>query len=104
MTQGSLKLNYFVITNNGPTQISTPNLPETVVAPVLLYPNPVDNTLYIRSEFLISGIMLSDVNGKTLLEQQQTNSVDMSKYPAGIYFLTIKSSDREPVFRKIVKR
>jgi len=68
-----------------------------------IYPNPVKNKLYIRSESGISGIILSDINGKTLLEQQ-ANTVDMTNYPAGIYILTIKLFDRETITRKVMKQ
>jgi len=71
--------------------------------PISIYPNPVRNKLYIRSESGISGIILSDVNGKMLLEQQ-ANSVDMTNYFTGIYFLTIKLSDGEMIIRKVVKQ
>jgi len=100
ITQGSLKLNYFVIANTGGESKIADINPD----PVLLYPNPVENKLYLRPESGISDIILSDINGKTLLEQRQTNSVDMTNYPAGIYFLTIKFSGKEAIVRKVMKR
>jgi len=70
---------------------------------VSVYPNPVENTLYIQSENAVSKVILSDMNGRKLLELN-TASIDMSGYAAGIYLLTVKFSDGETVVKKITKR
>jgi len=71
---------------------------------VFPYPNPVDDKLYIQPEDNISSIILSDINGKRLLEQQNANAVDMTRYAAGIYLLTIRFSAGKTIVRKVIKR
>ena len=72
--------------------------------PVSLYPNPVNNVLYIQPANNLSSFVLSDMGGKKLLERQNATTVDMSAYPAGIYLLTLRFTDGETTIGKIVKR
>ena len=71
---------------------------------VSLYPNPVKDRLYIRPEDNITSVVLSDINGRRLLEQQNANAVDMTGYAAGIYLLTIHYANGEMALRKVIKR
>ena len=80
------------------------DLPVNAIQGISLFPNPVENNLYIQSESGISGVILSDVKGRKLFEQQNVNSVDMTGYTAGLYLLTIKFSDGRIIVRKVIKR
>ena len=101
-TKGGLRINWWAITknSNAPSAIETP----VVAAHVKIFPNPVENMLYIQPEDNISGISLSDISGKKLFEQWNANAIDMDKYPAGIYLLSIKFAGGETSVRKIIKR
>ena len=51
---------------------------------ILSYPNPTTSTINLSE---LSNITLNDLSGKLLLEEKNTNQLDISALPAGIYFL-----------------
>ena len=51
---------------------------------LMLYPNPTTGNLFLTEK---GDIALSDLSGKLLLEEENTNQLDISALPAGIYFL-----------------
>ena len=51
---------------------------------LMFYPNPTTGTIYLSAP---GNISLSDLSGKLLLEQKNTNQLDISTLPAGMYFL-----------------
>ena len=69
-----------------------------------VYPNPVENVLYINAKenikevnvYNVVGVMMTTVNG-----QQTTVSVDMNGYKSGIYFVEIKT-EKGNLIKKIV--
>ncbi len=62
-----------------------------------LYPNPTKGILFFGDEPLTK-ITLFDATGKVLLLKQNVQSIDLSEFPAGIYFVQIKG-----VFYKVIK-
>jgi hypothetical protein len=50
----------------------------------MFYPNPTTGNLFITEK---ADITLTDLSGKLLLEQKNTNQLDILALPAGIYFL-----------------
>ena len=70
-----------------------------------VYPNPVKNMVTINAGDNLVGlkIMLTDISGKLLKEftiSQISLTVDMEKYPSGVYFLIFNNSE----IRKIIKK
>ena len=69
-----------------------------------VYPNPVENVLYINAKenikevnvYNVVGVMMTTVNG-----QQTTVSVDMNGYKSGIYFVVIKTEIENSIIRII---
>jgi len=60
---------------------------------IRIYPNPVTGgTLYIETDQEVS-VMLSGMDGKTLLQGRNIRSVDMSGYAGGVYLLRILDRD-----------
>jgi Leucine-rich repeat (LRR) protein len=51
----------------------------------MFYPNPTTGTLYLSEP---ANISLIDLSGKLLLEEKNTNQLDLSALPAGMYFLS----------------
>jgi hypothetical protein len=68
-----------------------------------VYPNPTENLVNLRvDELLFSGAMLTDLQGKTLIQvAKDERHVDFSTYPSGIYFLKDFTSG---AVQKIVKK
>jgi len=71
-----------------------------------IYPNPVQNKLYIRaSQGKIGKVTLFDLQGKKLLfinAHQSLQSLDFSSFSPGIYFLSITYQNQK-LTRKIIK-
>ena len=70
-----------------------------------LYPNPVDDLLYINSEELIKSISLKNMLGQTLYELKVASfdsSIDVSNLNKGTYFLNLKTEYKNSV-KKIIK-
>lgn len=70
---------------------------ETKILPLQLYPNPVSNTLYFRSEYLGDGnklIEVVDVLGKThIYSSLEGNAINMAELATGVYFIKVKSKN-----------
>ncbi|WDF47468.1 T9SS type A sorting domain-containing protein [Chryseobacterium sp. KACC 21268] len=86
-------LNLDVLANN---EVSTGK------AKVLVYPNPTVDIVHIDSKNMKS-VALYDMNGKKLLESN-TNEVNVSKLPKGVYVLKIVTADNSIVSSKIIKK
>ena len=70
-----------------------------------LYPNPVDDLLYIASEELIKSVSLKNILGQTLYELKVdsfASSIDLSNLNKGTYFLSLKTESKNSV-KKIIK-
>ena len=58
-----------------------------------LYPNPVEDYLYIQSsDTTIKNIDIYNIVGKKIYNTSSKNKLDMSSYSAGIYFVKINNS------------
>jgi len=55
---------------------------------VVIYPNPVNNSVYIKTEKAKSEVKLYSPDGK-LLQQVCHTKIDLSNYSDGIYFLSV---------------
>ena len=51
-----------------------------------MYPNPTTGNIYLSTN---ANIVLTDLSGKQLLEQKNTNQLDISALPSGMYFLRV---------------
>lgn len=82
----------------------TVNIIDTKHDEIILYPNPIQNTLFIQTSSPIQQLSVYDLNGKILKEILNPDpAVDMSYLPNGIYIVGVKTPDRE-VRQKIVKQ
>lgn len=74
---------------------------------VEIYPNPVENELFIITEMNVEEIAVYDIYGRLAMSQQVGKSasqqvVDVAKLNRGIYFVNIKTDNGE-IIRKVVK-
>lgn len=53
---------------------------------ITVYPNPTSGALFLSNN---CNITLTDLTGKIILQQQNTNGADISSLPAGLYFISI---------------
>ena len=62
-----------------------------------LYPNPVNDKLYIETEIEIEEVVVYDVYGRLQVTEtpshQENTTIDVSEFNAGVYFMMIKTND-----------
>ncbi len=73
-----------------------------------IYPNPVENELFIATELRIQEISIYDIYGRmtTVYDLQSTdivNSIDIADLEAGIYFVKLVTNEGEVVKRFVKK-
>jgi len=70
---------------------------------VKLYPNPVSDKLFIKSNETIKELTIYNVNGQLIMQANiMGNSVDVANLPLGVYFVKINTANAETI-RKIIK-
>jgi hypothetical protein len=69
-----------------------------------LYPNPAENAIYLSYEGELSNIKISDMSGKTVLEDIQSNTIDISTFDSGFYFLSYDDPNGRTYSKKFVKK
>jgi glycosidase len=92
--------------------LTTPDIPasikdlQQVDSEFQMYPNPVDNILFVKGKSSINQIMITDIQGrtvKTLNPASETANIDFSDLKAGIYLLIVQQKNSREV-QRIVKR
>jgi len=71
----------------------------------MIYPNPVENNLYLQLLDDHNQITLNDITGRIQLEAQVNaiDNIDMTAFKSGIYFLTVKNTHGTQNY-KVIKR
>lgn len=84
----NIALTYFIGDYIG---LSNSNL-KTELVDISVYPNPVKTTLYLKTTITdLNQIQIFNVNGILLKDAKlNSNEVDFSEYPAGMYLIKIK--------------
>lgn len=72
-----------------------------------VFPNPTEAILNISGSYLVRGydFSISNINGQLLLDgkvKKMQTQIDLSSYPAGIYFLKLEG-EKDRVVKKIIK-
>ena len=81
---------------------NTAGITEAENANVVLYPNPVNDKLNIVAEG-IQEVNVLDINGRTVMTLQNTNTIDMSTMANGVYFVRVITANGVST-QKIVKK
>ncbi len=63
---------------------------------VAVYPNPTTGAIFLASNY---NITLTDVTGKIIVQKQNTNSVDISNQPTGMYFILLTDNKGQVIHR-----
>lgn len=78
--------------------------PETAFTDVVLYPNPVKNTLHISNTTHIKSLEIYSIQGQVMLTQKsQFETVDMSQLQSGLYFVKLTDAANRSKTIKIAK-
>ena len=78
----------------------------TIISNSIIYPNPASDVLTISTGIKIGQISISDMFDQTLLTKTCNASkveIDISKLPAGVYFVTINGPDSYREVSKFLK-
>lgn len=67
------------------------------------YPNPTNSKIFVDSTKKIRNIDVHSIDGKYLSQTTQ-KEIDLSKYPAGNYLLTVRYEDNSSETKKILKQ
>lgn len=73
---------------------------------IYLYPNPVEEELSIGSSFQMKNIILYNISGQKLLENETSShseTINLQNYPSGTYILKIETEAGE-VSKKFIKK
>ncbi len=68
-----------------------------------LSPNPSNGYFKISSGLDIKSVGIRDINGRTILQLEQMDQIDLSKYANGIYFLKIEMVNGQIGNYKLIK-
>lgn len=73
---------------------------------VRIYPNPVENALFISSDSILNSVEIYDICGKLLQAQQPSSGntiVDFAQFASGIYFVKVSGANGA-VTQKIIRQ
>ena len=94
------------IEEGGPSTPSTPSTGSGTAGTVMVYPNPTDGVLVIethdRASLQGDTYRISNMMGQVLLQGQimgETQRIDVSSLPQGMYFITFAGATRKFVVR-----
>ena len=80
---------------------------EELTSSLLLYPNPVNDRLYIETEVEVEEVVVYTITGvvvgqQTTVNGQQTSSIDVSNLKNGVYFVKVVTENGKAV-KRIIK-
>ena len=105
MTAMLIDADNWIITDEG-LNCETLNVEEHDNNRIILYPNPVQNKLFIKGLNENAIIKITDLTGKVIItteSQSIVNGLDVSKLNSAMYFVTISTKDSISVI-KIIKK
>ncbi|MDD4150153.1 MAG: M14 family zinc carboxypeptidase [Bacteroidales bacterium] len=80
---------------------------ETIIKTNIIFPNPTNGLLNVRSETDITSIKITDISGKIIqnfsCKNQNKLLIDLSDYDSGIYFIELTDIDKNKDVLKIIK-
>lgn len=74
---------------------------------ILIYPNPINDILNIKSSEKILNIEIKNYLGQTVLYKQINNNylkINIKDLPKGLYLLLIEQSEKKSITKKIIKK
>lgn len=71
---------------------------------ITIFPNPVSDILYIKSEQEIDKIELFDIVGRKIADFRQESSIDFAQRSSGLYFVKVFESSGDFQLFRVMKR
>ena len=90
-------------TNGSPNVINDASLStaEVLINNLKIYPNPVQNTLYITGTLSQFKVQIYTVTGQEICNYANTNQLDVSQLKQGMYFIKISEDEKSTTFNFI---
>lgn len=82
---------------------SPTSVAEAEAVDINIYPNPVADKLYFNSPMPLEEVRLFDSAGSLVLEAANVNEIDVSKQPAGMYWVVLRNSQGVVQKKVVVK-
>ena len=107
---GAEGLRLTVINSDGDTAVyGNPalSIQEEQKVVVSIFPNPVKETLYIESNIPVVSAIVYNISGQKLLHTAKitnSNSIDVTVLPSGMYFITLVSETGQQQLQKFIKK
>ncbi|AZA98412.1 T9SS C-terminal target domain-containing protein [Chryseobacterium joostei] len=73
-------------------------------AEISVYPNPSTDYITLRSKEEIKKVIVSSLEGKIILNAENSRSIDVSKFPKGVYILRGEFKNGSSFSKKIIKK
>lgn len=94
-----------------PCEVKVPYVPRKInqdTESIRLYPNPTTNVISVQvtnsaKVETVNRLQLIDINGRLIKDVSNSDSIDLTDYKAGIYFLKI-ITDEFTTIKKVIKR
>jgi len=97
--------NWNCINENGsPNAVNSSELSidEVASSMLIVYPNPVKNTLYIKGDLDAYDIEVYSLLGQRVMTDSNTNEIDMSLLVEGVYLVKISTANLTTI-KRIIK-
>lgn len=81
---------YYLDINN------TIGIKQNEFSPLIIYPNPSDNYVYIKSDYSINSVSIIDVSGKIQYESSVADKetyIDLTNLTSGMYFIVVETEN-----------
>ena len=88
----TVKINEEIISGIGENEVSS----------FEVYPNPMNNTLYINGD--VQDVTIFNAVGQQVLFVESANTIDVAELSEGLYFVRVSDKKGNSVVKKIVKR
>ena len=69
-----------------------------------IFPNPTSSSIYVQSSKGVENISLFSIDGKLIIEEIQSNLLNLNKLSNGSYLVRIKYSDKTTDIQLIMKQ
>ena len=102
--------NYLVLTyTQGNTQVKRISLTSLLSVQDIkkdnleIFPNPTNGIIKIKGDAKIKSVEITNTVGQLLRNQSETQKIDLTSYPKGIYFVKINLENSKEIIKKVIK-